>query len=117
MAIGSVRSEENSVKRLLWFTIALAWGQSSPPSSAPPVSPYTESALPLSTSDAARLALLIQEEDSLRLRFESIQQEKEVIRLRTCFAAEPRIKPEQCGKLMQDGKVALVPLPAAPAKP
>jgi hypothetical protein len=101
------------MKRLIWFTVVLAWGQTTPPSK--PV--YSDTAIPLNAPDAARLALLIQEEDSLRLRFESIQQEKEVIRLRTCFAAEPRIKPEQCGKLMQDGKVALVPLPAAPAKP
>jgi hypothetical protein len=69
--------------------------------------PLLPTSLTPSAADAQRLQALAQEESFLRARFDAIQIERDLIKTRTCYAAEPRVKPEQCGDWTSDGKVAI----------
>ena len=68
--------------------------------------------LNLSPVDARRYAAMLQEETNLRLRFDTLQQEREAMRLRTCLDAEPPVKTAQCGQFAEDGSPRISRLPA-----
>jgi hypothetical protein len=71
-----------------------------------PSAPLPTTLVP-SAADAQRLQALAQEESFLRARFDAIQIERDLIKTRTCYAAEPRVRPEQCGDWTPEGKVAI----------